>query len=71
MRSATGHAGAFATVERSIQAGQLVRVLPDLPISLYLADAKVASMPCNATRLRAPAPPDDGGGHPCLSRRSA
>jgi hypothetical protein len=44
-RSAIEHPGALATVERSIRSGQLARVLPDLPISLYLADAKVAFLP--------------------------
>ncbi|MFE9205884.1 LuxR C-terminal-related transcriptional regulator [Micromonospora sp. NPDC007230] len=44
-RSAIKHPGSLAAVERSIQAGQLARVLPDLPISLWLADAKVAFLP--------------------------
>lgn len=43
--SAVEYPGALATIERSIRAGQLARVLPGLPISLYLADARIAFLP--------------------------
>jgi sugar-specific transcriptional regulator TrmB len=41
-RSAIEHPGALSAVEESIQAGLLARVLPDLPVSLYLADDRTA-----------------------------
>jgi hypothetical protein len=53
-RSAIEHPGALATVERLINAGQLARVLPGLPLSLLIADDKVAALPV----LRPPAPLD-------------
>jgi hypothetical protein len=52
--SAIEHPGALATVERLIEAGQLARVLPDLPASLYLADARLAVLPLQ----RDPTAPD-------------
>ena len=50
-RSAIEHPGALSTVEQLIHSGQLARVLPDLPVSLYLADEKVGVLPLR----RAPA----------------
>jgi hypothetical protein len=50
-RSAIEHPGALSTVEQMISSGQLARVLPDLPVSLYLADEKIAVLPLR----RAPA----------------
>jgi hypothetical protein len=44
-RTAIDHPGALATVERLIEAGQVARVLPDLPLSLYLADDQLAVVP--------------------------
>jgi DNA-binding CsgD family transcriptional regulator len=44
-RSAIEHPGALATVESLIRAGQQSRVLPDLPLSLYLTDDKLAVLP--------------------------
>lgn len=44
-RSAIEHPGALATVEQLINAGQQTRVLPGLPLSLLLADDKVAALP--------------------------
>jgi len=53
-RSAIEHPGALATVERLIDAGQLARVLPGLPLRLFLADDKIAAL----SLLRHPAPMD-------------
>ena len=53
-RSAIEHPGALATVERLINAGQLACVLPGLPLSLFLADDKIAALPL----VRQPAPAD-------------
>lgn len=50
-RSAIEHPGALSTVEQLISSGQQARVLPDLPVSLYLADEKIAVLPLR----RAPA----------------
>jgi len=44
-RSAIEHPGALATVEELIRTGQQSRVLPDVPVSLYLADDKLAVLP--------------------------
>jgi hypothetical protein len=44
-RSAIEHPGTLSTVERSMQDGQLARVLPDLPVRLLLADDTVAVLP--------------------------
>ena len=44
-RAAIEHPGALATVERLVNAGQQSRVLPDLPVSLYLSDDKLAMLP--------------------------
>lgn len=44
-RSAIDHPGALSTVERLIDAGQLARVLPGLPLSLYLIDDNLAALP--------------------------
>lgn len=44
-RPAIDHPGALARVERLIDAGQLARVLPDLPLSLSLADDQLAVVP--------------------------
>jgi Homeodomain-like domain-containing protein len=44
-RAAIEHPGALATVERLTRAGQESRVLPDVPLSLYLSDDKLAVLP--------------------------
>jgi Homeodomain-like domain len=44
-RSAIDHPGALATVEELTSTGQESRVLPDLPLSLYLADDRLAVLP--------------------------
>jgi hypothetical protein len=44
-RSGLEHLGALSAVERQIAAGQLARVLPDLPVSLYLADDRIGVLP--------------------------
>lgn len=44
-RAAIEHPGALVTVERLAGAGQQSRVLPDLPVSLYLSDDKIAMLP--------------------------
>lgn len=44
-RAAIEHPGALSTVEQMIQCGQSARVLPGLPVSLYLADGKVGVLP--------------------------
>ena len=49
-RSAIEHPGVLATVEQLINAGQQTRVLPGLPLSLLIADDKMAALPL----LRAP-----------------
>jgi DNA-binding CsgD family transcriptional regulator len=43
-RSAIEHPGAIATVERLINAGQQARVLPGLPLRLYLVDNNLAAV---------------------------
>ena len=52
-RTAIDHPGALATVERLIQAGQVARVLPDLPLSLYLADDQLAVVPLHGEPVAA------------------
>ncbi len=52
-RTAIDHPGALATVERLIEAGQLARVLPDLPLSLYLADDQLAVVPLHGEPVAA------------------
>lgn len=52
--AAIEHPGALATVEHLIEAGQQARVLPDLPVSLYVADARLAVLPLQ----RDPTAPD-------------
>lgn len=47
-RTAIEFPGALGTVEALIEAGQHARVLPDLPLSLCLADEKVAVVPLPA-----------------------
>lgn len=44
-RSAIEHPGALATVERLSRAGQESRVLPDLPLTVYLVDDRHAVLP--------------------------
>jgi len=44
-RSAIEHPGALATVERLSRAGQESRVLPDLPLNVYLVDDRHAVLP--------------------------
>jgi hypothetical protein len=44
-RAAIEHPGALSTVEQLIHCGQQARVLPDLPVNLYLADDKIAAVP--------------------------
>lgn len=44
-RTAIELPGTLAAVEELIEAGQLARVLPDLPLSMCLADEKVAVVP--------------------------
>jgi predicted transcriptional regulator len=44
-RSSIEPPGALSTVEHLINRGQLARVLPDLPVSLYLADERIAVLP--------------------------
>lgn len=44
-RSAIEHPGALATVESLTRAGQQSRVLPALPLSLYVVDDKLAMLP--------------------------
>jgi hypothetical protein len=52
-RTAIDHPGALATVERLIEAGQVARVLPDLPLSLYLADDQLAVVPLHGEPVAA------------------
>jgi hypothetical protein len=44
-RSALEHPGALSDVEALIRAGQRTRVLPELPLGLYLADDRLAVLP--------------------------
>lgn len=54
-RAAIEHPGALATVERLVGAGQQSRVLPDLPVSLYLSDDKLAMLPMRREAASSPA----------------
>lgn len=53
-RAAIEHTGALAAVEHRIEEGELARVLPDLPVSLCVTDARLAVLPLR----RDPAVPD-------------
>jgi hypothetical protein len=50
-RYAIEHPGAIATVERLINTGQSVRVLPGLPLRLYLADNNIAAIPLRSSTV--------------------
>jgi DNA-binding CsgD family transcriptional regulator len=54
-RAAIERPGALATVEELTQAGQQSRVLPDLPVGLYLADDALAVLPLRRDRSEPPA----------------
>lgn len=53
-QAAIEHPGALAGVARRIEEGELARVLPDLPVSLCVADGRLAVLPLR----RDPAAPD-------------